>query len=68
MSEGGSSCGVGERRFVLLDFLFRVLEAVGQEERGDRQVSPAWNRKPAALPSCSEWVGLVAKQLTAPDY
>lgn len=38
-----------------------------REERGNRQVSPAWNRKPAALPSCSEWVGLVAKQLTAPD-
>lgn len=67
MSEEGPSCGAGERRLVLLDFLFRVLQVSARREvGGERKVSSARNRKPAAQPSCHEWVGLVARQLTAP--
>lgn len=63
MSEG-PSWGAGEGRFVLLDFLFTVLRC---QQEGERKVSQVGTRTGSqALHSCSEWVGLVARQLTAP--
>lgn len=63
MSEG-PSWGAGERRFVLLGFLFAVLRC---QPGGKGKVSQVRRRIGSQAPhSCPEWVGLVARQLTAP--
>lgn len=53
MSEEGPSCGAGDRRFTLLDFLFKVLwdshEGRDRGGGGGGGMSPARKGKPTTL-------------------